>query len=613
MVNFSQSSSTVYSTAGTGSLGVEAGDFNGDGFDDLFLTPFNFPLDPTDLPVSVLQNNGGSGFVDVTDAVSGGTIAVVHPRERLVADFNGDGKDDLFVADHGYDVDPFPGHVNTLLLSSGGGLVNGHAGLPGIADFTHSAGVGDIDRDGDLDIVVGNTSGQNDIAPYMLVNNGSGAFTMVSGTIPSQIGNNPASARYTSQELVDLNGDGAADLVLGPENTPTSGDYAQGQILYNDGAGNFHDAGQPFDGPFGTNSCAIDIDGFDINGDGRADLMVTYYDGGTYTGAYTQVLIQNPDGSFSDETAARLPQTNIYGSDFREWTRVADFDGDGDMDVLATYAGDGARAPEIWVNEGGVFNIQALDVPAGEYVDIGDFDGNGSPDLVAYNGFTLTTYLNTAASGTVAGGAGADALNGNGFANTIYAGDGTDTIHGGHGDDLLYGNKETDEIYGDTGDDTIYGGQNNGPLSTGDGTASDGVPRQRDGIEYAFGGSGNDVIYGNYGSDVLRGEDGDDRLFGGQDQDTLFGGNGADILAGNRGDDILSGGAGFDTYRFGAAFQGNDTILDFEAGADRIDVTDPAAVSISSAADGSTLLTYSGGTITVTGIAPAAFDSGWII
>lgn len=610
-ITFTQAVTVYAPSAGTGTLGVAAGDFSGDGYDDLFLIPFNYPLNPTDLPVSVLQNTG-NGFNDVTATVTGGTINVVHPRERIVADFNGDGRDDLFAADHGYDADPFPGHVNTLLLSTQTGLQNGAAGVPGFSDFTHSAGYGDIDRDGDLDLVVGNAYGQGIYDPYVLRNDGSGAFSVVAGAIPSEIGSLTA-GKYTSQELVDLNGDGAVDLVLGAENTPTSGPYIPSRILYNNGSGSFYDSGITFDGGFGTDSSAIDVDALDLNADGRNDLLVTYYRGSTFAGAYTQVLIQQPDGSFADETAARLPQTSVESSDFREWVRLADFDGDGDLDALASYSsvGGGSRAPEIWTNNGGVFSIQSLAIGGNEQIDVGDFDGNGTVDLVTYNGTYVTTYLNGAANPSVTGTAGADALTGTGFTNRISAGAGSDTVMAGAGDDLVYGNLETDTLYGEAGNDTIYGGQNDGPIDAG--SAID-PPRQRYGTEYIYGGDGNDVLYGNYGSDVIDAGHGDDRVFGGQDNDTLLGGAGADVLLGNRGDDVMYGGAGYDTFRFGSALQGNDIIQDFEVGGiDRIDVADPAAVAIGSSASGAVLLTYPGGTIELVGVSQGAFDSSWLI
>jgi len=102
-----------------------------------------------------------------------------------------------------------------------------------------------------------------------------------------------------------------------------------------------------------------------------------------------------------------------------------------------------------------------------------------------------------------------------------------------------------------------------------------------DGIIY--GGSGNDEILGLSGDDLLVGSDGDDSLFGGPDRDIIFGNLGNDFLSGGPGDDFLIGGGGDDTlvggpgadyFIFRNIQDGNDTILDFEFGIDKVVVPD---------------------------------------
>jgi len=61
-------------------------------------------------------------------------------------------------------------------------------------------------------------------------------------------------------------------------------------------------------------------------------------------------------------------------------------------------------------------------------------------------------------------------------------------------------------------------------------------------------------------------------LEGGDGNDILTGGKGKDLLDGGSGDDQLAGGKGKDTFRFGTDF-GSDTILDFEDGREKIDLT----------------------------------------
>ena len=140
-------------------------------------------------------------------------------------------------------------------------------------------------------------------------------------------------------------------------------------------------------------------------------------------------------------------------------------------------------------------------------------------------------------------------------------GEGDDALEGGIGDDVIDGGDGNDQIIGNAGDDALSGR------------------------------SGNDELFGNTGNDFLDGGDGDDVLNGNLDNDTLIGGSGSDTLNGGFGEDFLSGDAGNDTLNGGAgndlSFGGDgadtfvfvrgddfDQIGDFEAGTDRIDLTD---------------------------------------
>ena len=77
------------------------------------------------------------------------------------------------------------------------------------------------------------------------------------------------------------------------------------------------------------------------------------------------------------------------------------------------------------------------------------------------------------------------------------------------------------------------------------------------------GGRGDDAMYGEQGRDIMNGGAGDDEMYGGEDNDTINGGEG---------DDWLDGGPGDDTFVFEPG-HGNDYIMDFDTGTDKIDLT----------------------------------------
>lgn len=100
---------------------------------------------------------------------------------------------------------------------------------------------------------------------------------------------------------------------------------------------------------------------------------------------------------------------------------------------------------------------------------------------------------------------------------------------------------------------------------------------------------GNDTVFGRGGDDLLAGQGGNDRLFGGAGNDRLFGGSGSDVLDGGTGNDLLVGGSGNNTLTGGqgndvfvfSRSTGNDTITDYEVGADIVAIQVAAGREIS--------------------------------
>jgi hypothetical protein len=337
---------------------VAAGDFNGDGLVDVILTRLGADPQST-YPVTVLINKGKGRFVDATKTIFlGGDVPLTqHPRQIVVADFNGDGKADAFIADHGSDVLPFPGYPNTLILSQPGGkLLDASANLPRTPDFTHTAAAGDVDGNGTLDIYAGNLSsgcaGCGAVPPELLLDDGQGHFTVAAGALPPAVAA-PFSPHYNGSALVDVNGDGALDLVLAAASNaffpPTPS-----LVLLNDGHGRFAIASQLPAKPFGPQANSLGIAAGDLNGDGKPDLVVANAPtDASLTGAWLQVLINDGDGTFRDETATRLPgQDPSNTSHWIAFPELVDVNGDGKLDLLTHFDGDASVPSPAFLNDG---------------------------------------------------------------------------------------------------------------------------------------------------------------------------------------------------------------------------------------------------------------------
>ncbi|MBX2855504.1 MAG: CHRD domain-containing protein [Rhodobacteraceae bacterium] len=195
------------------------------------------------------------------------------------------------------------------------------------------------------------------------------------------------------------------------------------------------------------------------------------------------------------------------------------------------------------------------------------------------------------------GTAGADSVNGEGGDDVLWGRGEDDTLFGGDGGDTLRGGQDADTLSGDAGDDIVTGDRGVDYVDGGDGAdivrggADDDQVFGRAGDDYVVSGdAGNDQVYGGGGDDVVRGgagddmvsggfgddrivgDRGDDRLLGGEGDDVLLGFFGDDYLLGGAGADILSGGGGNDVYAFEAG-GGQDVLIGFEVGADKIDIS----------------------------------------
>jgi probable HAF family extracellular repeat protein len=329
---------------GTGPRSVAVGDFNGDGKPDLVTANY------ADGTVSVLLANTSGGYT----AATGSPFQVgTNPQSVAVGDFNGDGFQDLAVANSGSN------NVTVLLGNVSGGFTAASGGPITVGLQPVYIAVGDFNGDGIQDLAVANFSAGT---VSVLLGNGSGGFAAATGS-PFTVGTNPLSLA-----VADFNGDGAQDLAVA-----NFGSNSVTVLLASNG-GFTAATGSPFS--VGSSPYSVVVGDFD--GNGIPDIATANSGSANVT-----VLLGNVSGGFTAATGSPFSAgTNPYS------IVVADFNGDGIPDLAAANYGSNNVTMLLGNGSGGFTAGVGGPIGVGNSpfaLAVADFNGDGIPDLASAN------------------------------------------------------------------------------------------------------------------------------------------------------------------------------------------------------------------------------------
>jgi hypothetical protein len=343
--------------------------------------------------------------------------AFTAPNSVVIADFNGDGFNDIAIANAYIDqtsASEAPGFVSVVLQqSSSPGTFQSPVHLP--TDGNPSAmAVGDIAGGGSKDLAVANFN-KGTISVLLQTSPNSGTSFKSQTSVPT--GGNP-----TDVAVCDVNGDGRADLAVANGDTTNGGSV---QVVLQTAPGQFGTATAVGTTPTDTTDGATVPDPAygvacgNLNGDGHSmDLVTTSFFEYTLTG-YTYGASGMVSVYFHDPSTpgAFLPQRlDIPVPGILHRVVIADVNGDGLPDIVVSNEGegyDGVGAPGAVVllqNTPAGATTPTFAAPVTFSTDsavslaVADLNGDGMPDIVIASGYqnanAIEVMMNTTPKGS---------------------------------------------------------------------------------------------------------------------------------------------------------------------------------------------------------------------
>ncbi|MFT5680224.1 MAG: hypothetical protein ACI8RZ_001130 [Myxococcota bacterium] len=413
--------SLLYGEDGTDYAGYavsNAGDVNGDGFDDILIGAYGDEEGGADAGSAYLVLGLGLGSLSGADAHFIGEDASDYAGSALsgAGDLDGDGYDDLLIGAYGDDDGSsdagavyivFGGVTGDLDLSAADIKLTGEDS----GDYAGYAvaGAGDVDGDGLADLIIGahrDEDGGTSSGSAYLIFGGITASTSLSGADVQLVGeSNSDYAGYSVGGAGDVDGDGLDDVLIGATGEDTDGSAAGAVYVVLGGVSADLDLSAADHKITGEDTgdwvgCSVDGAG-DVDGDGLSDILIGACQdevGGSYSGSVYVVL-----GGLSGTVSVVDAHAELIGESGTDYagesvSGAGDVDGDGLADFLIGARGDddnGSNSGAAYLMLGGVSGYLDLsradaklageggsDYAGGAVSGGGDVDGDGLADIL---------------------------------------------------------------------------------------------------------------------------------------------------------------------------------------------------------------------------------------
>src|SRR3989339_897652 len=313
------------------------GDLNANGKNDLIVDAYYY--NSSQGRAYIFYNDGiYTNLAASADEIITGEASSNFGIEFTVGDLNVDGKDDLVIGAYGYDASDDEGRVYIFYNDGTGVYVDTAATADEIITgenlsfFGYSLATGDLDADGDTDLVVGGYKyGIFDGRVYIFYNNGTGVYVDTAATADEIITGEDSADRFGFFLTVDdLNMDGKDDLIAGAYLYDITSNEGRVYVYYNDGyytaTSTLADViitGEGTDSSFG-----FSFSTGDLNSDGKTDLVVGAQGYNSSQGRVYIFYSQNGQVNLNKSIVGE--STSDY---FGNAMTSGDFDADGDIDL----------------------------------------------------------------------------------------------------------------------------------------------------------------------------------------------------------------------------------------------------------------------------------------